>query len=687
MKSKQIKKIKKAGKAAKNDKYIPVCFISDDGYVIPTATAIQSLIQNKKAETHYDIYIISPSLSQKSIERFKLFSSCTVKINIIQSSMEKYSNLHHYYKKTFCVATPAALLKFEIPNFLASYNKAIYLDGDILVKKDLSDLWNVDVDKYYVAAVYDTGRLYSKNEKFALYPQYFNSGVMLLNLNLLRKNNIPEKLYEAKKNSLDMSLMDQNIFNQVLKEKIKNIDIVFNYLVINLHRAVDKYAFQDINNLFHSKYLSLEDIEDKAYILHFSSKDKPWKYYNGEYSEVWYEYFMRCPFNDEIIKRVWKNSALLENSAIKRDNKELIISLTSYPARIETVNQTIVTLLDQTLPADKVVLWLAPEQFPNREADLPRQLLDLTDKGLTIDWYHDIKSYKKLIPTLKKYPEAIIVTADDDILYPQNWLQKLYTQYQLNPDIISSQRCHHIEFENNKILPYRKWRHQISTNVAEYSNFPTCGGGVLYPPNCFHNDVLNEDFFMKICPNADDIWFWGQLILNDKKICTVPDNIKKLSLIQGSQETALWKSNVISNQNDVQLNSLIKKYPKILKILQKEQHQEQHGQGKSYLKSYLLFPYYLLAVGVLRKKKARLLAEQELAKRPKQKVDKNRISIKLLKCLPIFTYKNSGGKKVWKFFGLPLFKKRTTDGGKNIKFYVFGVNVMQYSKKTTKVLR
>ena len=107
----------------------------------------------------------------------------------------------------------------------------------------------------------------------------------------------------------------------------------------------------------------------------------------------------------------------------------------------------------------------------------------------------------------------------------------------------------------------------------------------------------------------------------------------------------------------------------------------------SRIKSYLLFPYYLLAVGVLRKKKARLLAEQELAKRSKQKVDKNRISIKLLKCLPVFTYKNSGGKKVWKFFGLPLFKKRTTDGGKNIKFYVFGVNVMQYSKKTTKVLR
>ncbi len=105
------------------------------------------------------------------------------------------------------------------------------------------------------------------------------------------------------------------------------------------------------------------------------------------------------------------------------------------------------------------------------------------------------------------------------------------------------------------------------------------------------------------------------------------------------------------------------------------------------IKSYLLFPYYLLAVGVLRRKKARLLAEQELAKRPKQKVDKNRISIKLLKCLPVFTYKNSGGKKVWKFFGLPLFKKRTTDGGKNIKFYVFGVNVLQYSKKTTKVLR
>ena len=120
---------------------------------------------------------------------------------------------------------------------------------------------------------------------------------------------------------------------------------------------------------------------------------------------------------------------------------ELIISLTSWPGRIKTVHITIESLFEQSLKADKVILWLASEQFPNKEKDLHDELQDLKNNCLEIEWYKDIRSYKKLIPTLKMYPEAIIVTADDDNIYPVMWLEKLVHSYLKYPKDI---HCHRV---------------------------------------------------------------------------------------------------------------------------------------------------------------------------------------------------------------------------------------------------
>jgi len=276
------------------------------------------------------------------------------------------------------------------------------------------------------------------------------------------------------------------------------------------------------------------------------------------------------------------------------DNK-IIISLTSYPARIGTVNQTIESLLNQSMKADKVILWLAPEQFPNKEQDLPQQLLALKDKGLTINWYHDIRSYKKLIPTLKLYPDAIIVTADDDIIYPSFWLRNLYNGYCNNKNVIWCHRAHKIQIKQNALDSYKNWQHCIKTSRPSYSNFCTSGGGVLYPPNCFYKDILNEDIFMNLCPTADDIWFWSMLVLNNKKINIIPNNMNYLNLIDGSQDTALWLLNNNLGQNDVQLNAIINHYPVLLKKILKE-------NNLKYYKAYFLFLYYILALPRLRKR-------------------------------------------------------------------------------------
>ena len=129
----------------------------------------------------------------------------------------------------------------------------------------------------------------------------------------------------------------------------------------------------------------------------------------------------------------------------------IIISLTSYPARIKYVPTVINSLLNQSLKPYKIILWLSKNQFPNGNKGLPKNLIDLVDKGLTIEYNNendgDIKSYRKLIPTLKKYPNNIIVTADDDIIYDKNWLEKLYKTHLKHPKDIVAHRITKFEYK------------------------------------------------------------------------------------------------------------------------------------------------------------------------------------------------------------------------------------------------
>ena len=254
----------------------------------------------------------------------------------------------------------------------------------------------------------------------------------------------------------------------------------------------------------------------------------------------------------------------------QKGKNEIIISLTSYPARINTVNQAIESPLNQTMKADKVILWLAPEQFPNKEKDLPKELLKLQDKGLTIDWYEDIKSYKKLIPALEKYPDSVIVTADDDLIYESDWLEKLYKAYKKHPEMLHCHRAHRITFDKQKNLNnYNDWLWDIYNVKPSFNNFFTGVGGVLYPPLSLYKDVLNKDLFTRLAQNADDIWFWAMAVMNNRKINVIANKCFDLHYIEGTQDNSLWHDNVDNNRNDEQMKNVLEYYPNILEKLDK----------------------------------------------------------------------------------------------------------------------
>ncbi len=249
-----------------------------------------------------------------------------------------------------------------------------------------------------------------------------------------------------------------------------------------------------------------------------------------------------------------------------------IISLTTFPARINIVHRVIETLFAQTVPADKIILWLAPEQFPKREQDLPKTLLDMTARGLTIAWYPDIKSYKKLVPALEMFPDDNIITVDDDILYPSNMLAELIKTHNKYPNDICAHRVRKIRVKNNKILPYRKWTLSERRGLLNfrfrcaYNNLLGGGGGVLYPAHSLDSDVTNTEKFTKLCQHQDDVWFWAMAVKNNRKIVPTARgyNLRRRT-IQDAQSVGLWCSinSAQDSPNNTAINNILMEFPEI----------------------------------------------------------------------------------------------------------------------------
>ena len=258
---------------------------------------------------------------------------------------------------------------------------------------------------------------------------------------------------------------------------------------------------------------------------------------------------------------------------LKKREKLIIVSLTSFPDRIYDIHYCLYSLLTQDLKPDKVILWLAEEQFPNKEDDLTDEVINLKKNGLIIKWCNDIKPYKKLIPVLKEYPEDFIVTADDDIFYPKCWLKNIWEQHLKTPDAIISSRARKINFTSEGLIDeYNNWNLINSYAEPSYLNFPTGAGGTLYCPDSLCDKVHDEKLFLDLCPNGDDIWFWAMAVLNKSKIVVVQKPLNDLIYINLARqrgilnEITLWSSNK-DGKNDIQIQNVINQFPEILSII------------------------------------------------------------------------------------------------------------------------
>jgi len=277
---------------------------------------------------------------------------------------------------------------------------------------------------------------------------------------------------------------------------------------------------------------------------------------------------------NEIVKREFNphKSRNIGINTFKRD-KNIIVSLTSFPSRIDTIWICIESLLRQTLKPDEIVLWLADTQF-NGLSSLPDRLIEQQKRGLTIRFCEDIKSHKKYYYAFKEYPDDIIITVDDDVIYPKDTIKALISLHKKYPECICCNFAVLITFNNNnEINPIRKWP-GLFFNILKkptYLLLPVGVSGILYPPKLINLEVFNKDIFKKICFYADDIWLKLMGLLNGTKVMQTSCFPGHFFTIQGSQKDCLLKTNITRNQNEVQFQAVLNRYrTDLMKFIKRE---------------------------------------------------------------------------------------------------------------------
>ncbi len=243
------------------------------------------------------------------------------------------------------------------------------------------------------------------------------------------------------------------------------------------------------------------------------------------------------------------------------DQPSFVVSLTTYSKRIHDVYLVIESLGEQTVKANKIVLWLDEDEFCLES--IPELLKMQMGRGLDIQFYKNIRSYKKLIPSLKAFPESNIITVDDDFMYPHDFIEILCRESRANQNCVVGVRSHTIAIEDGKLLPYKKWDYESSFEKNGDLTFLTSGAGTLFPAHILSDHFCNEDEFMALCPSADDVWINFMCIKQGIKRKKVHDDRPfrtRFISLDAHQDIALNNENVHQNQNDVQIERMMERY-------------------------------------------------------------------------------------------------------------------------------
>lgn len=256
--------------------------------------------------------------------------------------------------------------------------------------------------------------------------------------------------------------------------------------------------------------------------------------------------------------RSWYTKHPSQKCGINRTKREqkIIISLTSYPKRISTIWLTIETLLRQSVKPDEVILWLAESQFEGLSS-LPKELLCMQQRGLTIRFCDDLRSHKKYFYVMQEHPDDLVVLADDDMFYPYDTVRKLLRMHEKYPNDVCTITAQ-VMSPDFTSLP-SGWRTPKLSERFEHSNTIQIfsGSGSLYPPGALDRRVFDRLMIEKLCPYADDLWLTFMAYQNGTRITSLYPWRAFPVTIYGTGKESLYYVNADGGKNDEQWEGML----------------------------------------------------------------------------------------------------------------------------------
>lgn len=258
-----------------------------------------------------------------------------------------------------------------------------------------------------------------------------------------------------------------------------------------------------------------------------------------------------------ILRRIYVCTAPKKYALDRQGRKtQIIVSLTSYPGRFAHIHTALKSIMLQTVQPDKIIVWL--------DEDVTRE--QLTPEMLALEQYGieyrpmpgDLKPHKKYFYAMQEYPDDIIITVDDDLIYAKDVIESLVKTHKRYPKAVCARRVHKITKKpNGEIASYNDWIGEYcGCDTPSHALVATGVGGVLYPPHCLYEKAFDEKLIAELSLKADDIWLKFMELLNGPYVVWAPCKIPMPDLIEKEQATSLKSENVVQNKNDVYFSNL-----------------------------------------------------------------------------------------------------------------------------------
>lgn len=238
---------------------------------------------------------------------------------------------------------------------------------------------------------------------------------------------------------------------------------------------------------------------------------------------------------------------------------DFIVSLASYSKRINTLNICLESIFSQTLMPKKIILY-----FDNSVAEdsIPAEILKFINKGLEIIFVNsDIASHNKYFYTFQKYPDDIVITVDDDVIYDKNTFCNLMKTHEKYPDSVCATRVTFMRFNDEHIVAsYNDWISEYDGLLYPSKKLVATGvGGILYPPHIFPEETFDKTKIMNLALTADDLWLKFMELRNNISVVWTGQLPQHPQQIPGTKEVGLW--NIINKyENDDCIQNLISYY-------------------------------------------------------------------------------------------------------------------------------